>query len=159
LSLWKLLISFFNSTSHAIKASRLHTLIVRRCAEFEAEIGSVRDIVMVLGKAIGKQPRGQELPSHEDPVWAKLGPLGGVQFALEVIMKHTRVRRQGAGCLIRSCSSGTWQYFDKWKCCTLCQWHVCWQQLLLVSWPWQTVLAEPEIHHLACSTNHTSHCL
>lgn len=63
-------------------------------------MGSVRDIVMVLGKAIGKQPRGQELPSHEDPVWAKLGPLGGVQFALEVVMKHTRVRRQGAGCLI-----------------------------------------------------------
>jgi hypothetical protein len=56
----------------------------------------VRDIVMVLGKAIGKQPRGQELPNHEDAVWAKLGPLGGVQFALEVIMKHTRVRSQGA---------------------------------------------------------------
>jgi hypothetical protein len=65
-----------------------------RCAEFETEVGSVRDIVMVLGKAIGKQPRGQELPSHEDPVWAKLGPLGGVQFALEVIMKHTRVSLQ-----------------------------------------------------------------
>jgi hypothetical protein len=63
-------------------------------------VGSVRDIVMVLGKAIGTQPRGQELPSHEDAVWAKLGPLGGVQFALEVIMKHTRVRPQGAaaGC-------------------------------------------------------------
>ncbi|WIA29156.1 hypothetical protein OEZ86_011667 [Tetradesmus obliquus] len=63
-----------------------------KCAEFEAEVGSVRDIVMVLGKAIGKQPRGQELPSHEDPVWAKLGPLGGVQFALEVVMKHTRAQ-------------------------------------------------------------------
>jgi hypothetical protein len=66
-------------------------------------VGSVRDIVMVLGKAIGKQPRGQELPNHEDAVWAKLGPLGGVQFALEVIMKHTRVRPQGAavGCRVR----------------------------------------------------------
>ncbi|KAF6266602.1 hypothetical protein COO60DRAFT_5455 [Scenedesmus sp. NREL 46B-D3] len=63
-----------------------------RCAEFEAEVGSVRDVVMVLGKAIGKQPRGQELPSHEDVVWAKLGPLGGVQFALEVVMKHTRAQ-------------------------------------------------------------------
>lgn len=59
--------------------------------EYEDEVINVRDIVMVLAKAIGQQPKGQELPGHEDPVWAKLGPLGGVQHALEVAIKHIRV--------------------------------------------------------------------
>lgn len=67
-------------------------LALLRCQEFEIEVNNVRDIVMVLAKAIGKQPKGQELPGHEDPVWMRLGPLGGVQAALEVVVKHIRVR-------------------------------------------------------------------
>jgi len=56
------------------------------------EISHTRDTVMVLGKALGKQPPGQELPGHEDPIWSTLGPLGGVQLALEVTMKHLRAQ-------------------------------------------------------------------
>lgn len=68
---------------------------VFRCTEFETEVSSVRDTVMVLAKTIGSQPKGHELPGHEDPIWSKLGPLGGVQHALEVVIKHVRVSPAG----------------------------------------------------------------
>eukprot|EP00879_Flechtneria_rotunda_P025869 GHRR01027523.1.p1 GENE.GHRR01027523.1~~GHRR01027523.1.p1 ORF type:complete len:333 (+),score=138.29 GHRR01027523.1:146-1144(+) len=63
-----------------------------RCVEYEAEVTTVRDVVMVLGKAIGRQPKGKELPSHGDPIWSVMGPCGGVQHALEVAMKHVRAQ-------------------------------------------------------------------
>jgi hypothetical protein len=68
-------------------------MYTHRCSEFETEVSAVRDTVMVLGKALGRQPRGEELPAADDPVWCRLGPLGGVQHALEVAMRHCRVRR------------------------------------------------------------------
>jgi hypothetical protein len=40
---------------------------------------------------MGRLPGGQQLPSHDDPVWLQLGPLGGVSFALDTVIKHTRV--------------------------------------------------------------------
>lgn len=46
---------------------------------------------MLLGKAMGRLPGGQQLPGHEDPVWLKMGPLGGVAFALDTVINHTRV--------------------------------------------------------------------
>ena len=58
--------------------------------ELEGEIVCIRETVMVLGKVVERQGAGP-LPSHEDPVWQLPGPLGGVQHALSVITKHTRV--------------------------------------------------------------------
>lgn len=61
-------------------------------SELSGEVGSVRELVMLLGKALGKQPRGQQLPGHEDPVWLRMGPLGGVQHALGVVIAHVRAQ-------------------------------------------------------------------
>lgn len=66
---------------------------VCRCAELECELSRIRDLVVLLGTSIGRQPGGHHLPSHDDPVWVKLGPLGGVTFALDTAIKHTRVRQ------------------------------------------------------------------
>jgi hypothetical protein len=64
---------------------------VCRISELDAELSRIRDLVILLGKAMGRLPGGQQLPGHEDPVWLKLGPLGGVSFALDTVMQHTRV--------------------------------------------------------------------
>lgn len=64
---------------------------VCRIAELEGELSRIRDLVVLLGKAMGRMPGGQQLPSHDDQVWLKLGPLGGVSFALETVIQHTRV--------------------------------------------------------------------
>lgn len=63
-----------------------------RCSELKGELTRIRELVVLLGKAIGRQPGGAQLPGHDDPVWQKLGPLGGVSFALDTVIKHTRVR-------------------------------------------------------------------
>lgn len=62
-----------------------------RVAELEGELCNIRELVVLLGKAMGRLPGGQQLPSHDDPVWLQLGPLGGVSFALDTVIKHTRV--------------------------------------------------------------------
>jgi hypothetical protein len=62
-----------------------------RITDLEAELSRIRDLVVLLGKAMGRLPGGQQLPGHEDPVWLKPGPLGGVSFALESVIQHTRV--------------------------------------------------------------------
>lgn len=62
-----------------------------RVAELEGELSHIRELVVLLGKAMGRLPGGQQLPSHDDPVWLQLGPLGGVSFALDTVIKHTRV--------------------------------------------------------------------
>jgi hypothetical protein len=60
------------------------------CRELEGEISCIREAVMVLGKVVERQGAGL-LPSHGDPVWQLPGPLGGIQHALSVISKHTKV--------------------------------------------------------------------
>eukprot|EP00775_Hariotina_reticulata_P013679 gene13679-13801_t len=80
------------STLQQLHETQLELDNTKTCAELLGEVCHVRDTVMVLGKALGKQPRGQELPGHDDPIWSKLGPLGGVQLALEVTMKHIRAQ-------------------------------------------------------------------
>lgn len=62
-----------------------------RVAELEGELSRIRELVVLLGKAMGRLPGGQQLPGHDDPVWLQLGPLGGVSFALDTVIKHTRV--------------------------------------------------------------------
>jgi hypothetical protein len=64
---------------------------VYRVAELDGELSHIRELVVLLGKAMGRLPGGQQLPSHDDPVWLQLGPLGGVSFALDTVIKHTRV--------------------------------------------------------------------
>lgn len=62
-----------------------------RCTELDGELLHVRELVMLLGKSLGKLPSGQALPAHDDPVWQKPGPLGGVAHTLDVAMRAVRV--------------------------------------------------------------------
>lgn len=66
---------------------------VLRIAALEGELTHIRELVVLLGKAMGRLPGGQQLPGHDDPVWQQLGPLGGVSFALDTVIQHTRVRQ------------------------------------------------------------------
>ncbi len=45
---------------------------------------------MVLSKTVELQGAAN-VPSVEDPMWNKTGPLGGVQYMIELLQKHTRV--------------------------------------------------------------------
>jgi hypothetical protein len=69
-----------------------HVACVFRIAALEGELTHIRELVVLLGKAMGRLPGGQQLPGHGDPVWLQLGPLGGVSFALDTVIQHTRVR-------------------------------------------------------------------
>lgn len=84
-----------------------------RITELEAELSRIRDLVILLGKAMGRLPGGQQLPGHDDPVWLKLGPLGGVSFALDAVMQHTRVSG-GSGCAAQE---------THWACASHCKHH------------------------------------
>jgi hypothetical protein len=64
-----------------------------RIAALEGELTHIRELVVLLGKAMGRLPGGQQLPGHDDPMWLQLGPLGGVSFAMDTVIQHTRVRR------------------------------------------------------------------
>ena len=76
-----------------------------RCAELEAELSRIRELVVLLGATMGRQHGAQQLPSHDDPVWLKLGPLGGVSFALDSVIKHTRVNEGWTGSFTHRASS------------------------------------------------------
>jgi predicted nucleic acid-binding Zn-ribbon protein len=90
-----------------------------RCAELDGELARVRELVLLLGKALGsaagRLPSGvPKLPRHDDPVWRVLGPLGGVAHTLDVCIKAVRV---GGGACWRVCST-----VDRAIACQLCKW-------------------------------------
>lgn len=56
----------------------------------DLELSNIRDTVMVIAKTIQLQG-AQNLPGHDDVVWRMYGPLGGVQYVLDLLQKHVRV--------------------------------------------------------------------
>lgn len=88
-------------SSRASYADESVHLQFNRVRDLEGEHASILETLQVVAATLRVQG-SQNVPSSQDPVWANTGPLGGVQYMLDLSHRHMRVRRAGAGVCAKS---------------------------------------------------------